>query len=109
MPAAERTRVRRALAGLPAVAVDSSIRLTDGESGPVLRRFLELASDWEAPLVRVFGGALPASGRPRQERLRAAARLLESSVPLARRLGVAIGVETTTTSPPRRWWRRCWQ
>ena len=44
MPAAERTRVKRALAGLPVVAVDSSIRLTD-EPGPALRQFLELASD----------------------------------------------------------------
>jgi sugar phosphate isomerase/epimerase len=106
MPAAERARVKRALAGLPVVAVDSSIRLTDDEPGPALRHFLELASDWEAPLVRVFGGALPisgpisgptsgpTSGPARQERLRAAARVLESSVPVARRLGVAIGVET---------------
>jgi fatty-acyl-CoA synthase len=48
--------------------------------------------------VRVFGGALsisgPISGPARQDRLRAAARVLESSVPAARRLGVAIGVET---------------
>ena len=101
MPAAERARVKRALAGLPVVAVDSSIRLTDDDSGLPLRRFLQLASDWGAPLVRVFGGALsisgPASGpdpQARQNRLRAAARVLESSVPLARRLGVAIGVET---------------
>ena len=106
MPAAERARVRRALAGLPVVAVDSSIRLTDDDPGPVLRRFLQLASDLGAPLVRVFGGALPKSGPipgpipgpasdpARQDRLRAAVRVLESSVPLARRLGVAIGVET---------------
>jgi sugar phosphate isomerase/epimerase len=105
MPAADRARVKRALAGLPVVAVDSSIRLTDDDSGAPLRRFLELASDWEAPLVRVFGGALP--GGPdartprtqrtrwdRRDRLRAAARVLEASVPVARRLGVAIGVET---------------
>ena len=97
MSAAERVRVKRTLDGLPAVAVDSSIRLTDDEPGPALRHFLQLASDWEAPLVRVFGGALPASGpdpKTRQDRLRAAARVLESSVPAARRLGVAIGVET---------------
>jgi sugar phosphate isomerase/epimerase len=62
MPAAERARVGRALAGLPVVAVDSSIRLTDDDSGPVLRRFLQLASDLGAPLVRVFGGVLPISG-----------------------------------------------
>jgi sugar phosphate isomerase/epimerase len=96
MPAADRTQVKRTLtaAGLPVVAVDSSIRLTDDDPGPELARFLELASDWEAPLVRVFGGALAARQTDRQKQLRAAARVLESSVPLAERLGVAIGVET---------------
>src|SRR3984957_21236295 len=94
MPAARRAQVKRALADLPVVAVDSSIRLTDDDPGPELRRFLELASDWESPLVRVFGGALAADQAERQEQLRAAARVLESCVPLARRLGVAIGVET---------------
>src|SRR5215472_18966251 len=34
MSPAERTRVKQALAGLPVVAVDSSIRLTDDEPGP---------------------------------------------------------------------------
>ena len=96
MPAADRTQVKRTVtaAGLPVVAVDSSIRLTDDDPGPELTRFLELASDWEAPLVRVFGGALAAAPTERQKQLRAAARVLESSVPLAGRLGVAIGVET---------------
>ena len=99
MPAADRARVKRTVtaAGLPVVAVDSSIRLTDGDPGPDLRRFLELASDWESPLVRVFGGPLPAGGpdpQAREDQLGAAARVLESCVPLARRLGVAIGVET---------------
>jgi sugar phosphate isomerase/epimerase len=95
MPAARRAQVRRTLAagGLPVVAVDSSIRLTGGDPGPDLRRFLQLASDWEAPLVRVFGGDLDPPPA-RQDRLRAAARVLEEAVPLAARLGVAIGVET---------------
>jgi sugar phosphate isomerase/epimerase len=95
MPAAHRAAVKRTAAagGLPIVAVDSSIRLTD-EPGTELRRFLELASDWESPLVRVFGGALPDGGPARQARLEAAARVLEASIPLAERLGVAIGVET---------------
>jgi sugar phosphate isomerase/epimerase len=93
MPATRRAQIRRTLAGLPVVAVDSSIRLTGDDPGPELRQFLELASDWEAPLVRVFGGDL---GPPplRQRQLRAAARVLEDAVPLAARLGVAIGVET---------------
>jgi sugar phosphate isomerase/epimerase len=96
MPAADRTQVKRTVtaAGLPVVAVDSSIRLTDEDPDPELARFLELASDWEAPLVRVFGGALAAEQTARQEQLGAAARVLESSVPRAERLGVAIGVET---------------
>ena len=95
MPAARRAQVRRTLAaaGLPVVAVDSSIRLTGEEPAPVLRRFLQLASDWEAPLVRVFGGGLDPPPA-RQDRLRTAARVLEEAVPLAARLGVAIGVET---------------
>ena len=121
MPPADRAAVRRtaSAAGLPIVAVDSSIRLTDDDPGPELRQFLELASDWESPLVRVFGGALPDSADPdsadpdsadpdsadphradphraaaRQARLEAAARVLEAAAPLAERLGVAIGVET---------------
>jgi sugar phosphate isomerase/epimerase len=96
MPAAGRAAVKQtvAAAGLPIVAVDSSIRLTDDDPGPELARFLELASDWESPLVRVFGGALPDSDPDRKARLAAAARVLEESVPLAERLGVAIGVET---------------
>jgi sugar phosphate isomerase/epimerase len=94
MPAADRARVKRTLTGLPVVAVDSSIRLTGDDPGPELRRFLELASDWESPLVRVFGGALAPDGRARREQLGNAARVLEAAVPLAERLGVAIGVET---------------
>jgi len=99
MPAAARSRVKRTVtaAGLPVVAVDSSIRLTGDDPGSGLGRFLELAHDWESPLVRVFGGPLAADRadpQTRQEQLCAAARVLESCVPLARRLGVAIGVET---------------
>jgi len=96
MPATARTQVKRTVtgAGLPVVAVDSSIRLTGEDPGPDLRRFLELASDWESPLVRVFGGALAFDQAERRDQLRAAARVLEANVPVARRLGVAIGVET---------------
>jgi sugar phosphate isomerase/epimerase len=96
MSAPARAQVKRTVtaAGLPVVAVDSSIRLTGDDPAPDLRRFLELASDWESPLVRVFGGQLATDPAARQDQLGAAARVLESCVPLARRLGVAIGVET---------------
>src|SRR5580692_4180100 len=78
-----RARVRRTLAaaGLPVVAVDTSIRLTGDQPGIELRRFLELASDWEAPLVRVFGGPLPGAGPARRAGLEAAARVLEEAAP----------------------------
>jgi sugar phosphate isomerase/epimerase len=96
MPAAARAAVKQTAdgAGLPIVAVDSSIRLTGEDPGPELRRFLELASDWESPLVRVFGGSLAAEDPARTTQLQAAARVLEAAVPAAERLGVAIGVET---------------
>jgi sugar phosphate isomerase/epimerase len=101
MSAEARAEVKRtaSAASLPIAAVDSSIRLTDEDPGPELRRFLELASDWESPLVRVFGGALPdpASGSARQAKLEAAARVLSAAAPVAERLGVAIGVETHDT------------
>jgi sugar phosphate isomerase/epimerase len=96
MPASARATVLRTVtaAGLPVVAVDSSIRLAEKEPGPELSRFLELASDWECPLVRVFGGSLSDAAQVRRGQLADAARVLEASVPLAERLGVAIGVET---------------
>jgi sugar phosphate isomerase/epimerase len=96
MTAGARAKVKRtaASAGLPIVAVDSSIRLTAADPGPELRRFLELASDWESPLVRVFGGPLAAEDPARRAQLEAAARVLHAALPAAERLGVAIGVET---------------
>jgi sugar phosphate isomerase/epimerase len=96
MPASARNAVRRTVAavGLPIVAVDSSIRLTDTDPGPDISRFLTLASEWECPLVRVFGGALSDDPQVRFEQLAGAARVLEASIPLAERAGVAIGLET---------------
>jgi sugar phosphate isomerase/epimerase len=96
MPASARATVRQtvAAAGLPIIAVDSSIKLTGDNPGAELNRFLELASDWECPLVRVFGGGLSDDKRLRREQLAGAARVLEAAIPLAERTGVAIGVET---------------
>ncbi|HEX4094409.1 MAG TPA: sugar phosphate isomerase/epimerase [Trebonia sp.] len=96
MPASARAEVRQTVAdtGLPIVAVDSSIKLTGDDPGQELSRFLELASDWECPLVRVFGGGLSDAPRQRREEMEAAARVLEAGIPHAERTGVAIGVET---------------
>ncbi len=62
MPAAERQRVRRTFehAGLPIVALDTSVRIAaapDARSAlDELVPMLELASEWESAVVRVFGG-----------------------------------------------------
>jgi sugar phosphate isomerase/epimerase len=96
MPAAERVRVKQtiAAAGLPIVAVDSSILLTANDPGPELRRFLELANDWESPLIRVYGGPLAEEPRARRTQIEAAAGVLQEAAPLAERLGVAVAIET---------------
>ena len=99
MSAQDRRRVADACtrAALPVVAVDSSIRVAAPDSGGTLaeiRTFLELAAEWGAPTVRVFGGDLPDEPQARQERLAAAADLLEQASDQAGRLGVRIGVET---------------
>jgi sugar phosphate isomerase/epimerase len=96
LPGPTRAEIGRtvAAAGLPVVALDSSVQLTADDPGPELRQFLELASDWEAPLVRVFGGSLAAENPARAAQLAAAARVLEAAVPAAERLGVTVAVET---------------
>jgi len=96
MSAAERVRVKQtiAAASLPIVSVDSSIILSGEEAGPELRRFLELANDWESPLVRVYGGPLAEEPGTRRTQMEAAARVLQEATPLAERLGVAVAIET---------------
>jgi len=94
----ERRRVRSLLhgAGLPIVAVDTSIRLAGADpdrAAAELRAFLDVAAEWESRLVRVFGGDLPA-GQPREAALDAMALPLAAVGPDAERLGIAIGIET---------------
>lgn len=90
MPASERGRVGSLLAasGLELVAVDSSITLS--EDGPRavakrIARFIELATSWGAPLIRVFGGDTDQDHAV--ESLRLAAREAEGT-------GCIIGLET---------------
>ncbi|HXM54718.1 MAG TPA: sugar phosphate isomerase/epimerase family protein [Candidatus Dormibacteraeota bacterium] len=88
--AAARRRVRSSLdaAGLPVVALDTSVRLAAADpqaAAAELKAMLELAAEWDAPLVRVFGGGPPDDGM---------ARLLASTAADAERLGVGIAVET---------------
>jgi hypothetical protein len=46
MPAPRRAQVRRTLAGMPVVAVDSSIRVTGDDPGSDLPQHLELLTRW---------------------------------------------------------------
>jgi sugar phosphate isomerase/epimerase len=96
MPAAERARVKQTIAAarLPIVSVDSSIILTTDDAGSEIRRFLELANDWESPLIRVYGGPLAEEPRARRAQMEAAAGALQGAVPLAEQLGVAVAIET---------------
>jgi sugar phosphate isomerase/epimerase len=96
MPAAERVRVKQTIAAarLPIVCVGSSILLTAEDAGADLRRFLELANEWESPLIRVYGGPLAEEPRARRTQMESAAEVLQGAIPLAARLGVAIAIET---------------
>jgi sugar phosphate isomerase/epimerase len=96
MPAAERVRVKQTIASarLPIVSVDSSILLTAADADLELRRFLELANEWESPLIRVYGGPLAEEPKARRAQMEAAARVLQGAVPLAEQLGVAVAIET---------------
>jgi sugar phosphate isomerase/epimerase len=95
-PAAERVRVKQTIAAarLPIVSVDSSILLSADDAGSEVHRFLELANDWESPLIRVYGGPLPEEPKARRAQIEAAAGVLQGAVPLAERLGVAVAIET---------------
>jgi sugar phosphate isomerase/epimerase len=100
MSSRDRRRVAAACAGagLPVAAVDSSVRVAaPGDPGAALAEigaFLDLAAEWGAPAVRVFGGELPGEPAARQERLAAAGALLEKASDRAERAGVRVGVET---------------
>src|SRR5246500_1939928 len=64
----DRARVKQSTtaAGLPIVAVGSSVVLTSDNPGPELHRMLPLTNEWESPFIRVYGGGL--SGDPEKRR-----------------------------------------
>ena len=99
MPAAERDRVRQtfAQAGLPIVAVDSSVRVAAAPSVndalDELSPMLELAYEWESPVVRVFGGEWDTK-RSREDAIRQARQVLIEAATKAEPLGVSIALET---------------
>lgn len=99
IPASERARVRRVLARarLPVVALDSSVRVAASPDAATalgeLRLMLELACEWEAPVVRVFGGDWDA-GRAREAAIAQAREVMGEAADMARRLGVTVALET---------------
>ena len=96
LPEPARNRVRRVFddAGLPIVAIDTSVRVAgDAEAAErQLRGWLDVAGAWAAPVLRVFGGAIEGQGR--DEAVSRAASVLERVAPEAERAGVGIALET---------------
>ena len=101
LPPGERRRVKQAFraAGLPIVCVDTSARFTAREAEvrrkqqQDVRAYLQIANDWEAPLVRVFGGNLP-EGVGESQGVEYLAESLSNLAPEAGRAGVTIALET---------------
>jgi sugar phosphate isomerase/epimerase len=99
MPSYDRDRVRQtfAQAGLPIVAVDTSVRIAAAPSVKdaldQLSPMLELAHEWESPLVRVFGGEWDPE-RSHEDAIRQARQVLVEGAARAEPLGVSIALET---------------
>jgi sugar phosphate isomerase/epimerase len=94
LDAATRRAVGALLArsAVPLVCLDTSIELAR-PFGLELAAALELASDWGAPTVRVFGGALGAESSE-TEALDDIARRLEPALGRAGELGLTVALET---------------
>lgn len=87
LPRGDRDRVRKAFkdADLPIAALDTSVKAAVDPSIAELVAMMELASEWGAPVVRVFGGGR-STGQAR--------RFLGEAAAEATRLGVTIALET---------------
>lgn len=101
LPTAERRRIRRLFdeAGLEICCVSSSARFSSAEATErteneeLTKRYLDLAADWRAPLVRVFGGVLPA-GQPASSVMAYVAESLERIGHHGQDVGVTTVLET---------------
>ncbi len=87
-------RVRRAIAGLELVALDTSIRLAEEDAASQISAYLRLAHDLGAPVIRVFGGALGTEPDERAARLQHGADVLGAVAEHAHSLGIIVAVET---------------
>jgi sugar phosphate isomerase/epimerase len=78
-------------------ALDTSLRVTAADHDAFLAdiaQLAELAQQWGAPLLRLFGGPLPAEAPARRATLERCAELLVAAAALARTHGVKLAVET---------------
>jgi len=96
---ASRLRGERALrrSGVQVAALDTSLRVTTDDAPAFLADLEEMAAvaeQWGAPLMRLFGGALPAEPVARADTLRRAADLLVEAAPVAGRHGARLALET---------------
>jgi sugar phosphate isomerase/epimerase len=101
LAAGERQRVKRsfAAAGIPIVCLDTSARFTSPDpqerrkQEQDVREYLQLANEWEAPIIRVFGGHLT-DGVTEAMGIEYLSESLNNLSPDADRAGVTIALET---------------
>lgn len=101
LPPEGRRRVRDVVRdhGLTVIGLGASTRFTAPDAAEraaqsaELIRFLELASELEAPLVRTYGGTIPA-GVAEEQAIGWVVAGLETALPHAERLGVSVALET---------------
>jgi sugar phosphate isomerase/epimerase len=94
-----RRRAETALrdAGVDVAALDTSLQVTSEDRESFLSDLdvlSEVAAQWGAPLVRLFGGKLPPEPAARTDALKRAGDLLVEAVPVAGRYGTRLAVET---------------
>jgi sugar phosphate isomerase/epimerase len=99
LPEAARKRATTSLRAsrVAVAALDTSLTVTTDDHDGFLEDVEDLASlaeQWGAPVLRLFGGHLPAGPGARKEALEKAGALLVAAAPIAARHGVRLAVET---------------
>ena len=96
---ADRRRGESALrnGGVEVAALDTSLQVASRDRDAFLadlHALSEIAEQWGAPLMRLFGGQLPPEPAARRDAMKRAGDLLVEAAPLAGRHGVRLAVET---------------
>jgi sugar phosphate isomerase/epimerase len=100
MDAEARQRVRKVSAdtGIPIMCVDTSVRIAQPDPSERAKQtrdglaFLEIAAEWGAPFIRVFGG--PPEGTAEADAISGATECLAALAKRGRELGVSAVLET---------------